>query len=265
MGGSFTGETEVDTQVCVSGVKDDKLYERVKRDSVTKYMKNGWGSTKYLANYAKSGDAQFRVYYNFGKHQFIDGLPRCEVFAYSMDRSRVNDFIYSQLGNSIIITGFQFYRNPMDEDWVQFRLQEDYDYDYDHSTLTRDNKYYSYASYTYNATTNKQAILDALAAAKLAIQGDDATATLLALKTAIANLPTVAQIQNGLAKTTDIPSDYALEATAQDILDDIGDLSEIIEAINGDSVDNIVNDYLDDEADQIMDIIGDWSNESESE
>jgi len=155
MGDIFEGETEIDTEVCVSGVKDDKLYERVKRDSVTKYMKNGWGSTKYLANYAKSGDAQFRAYYNFGKHQFIDGLPRCEVFAYTMDRSRVNDFIYSQLGNSIIITGFQFYRNPMDEDWVQFRLQEDYDYDSDHSTLTRDNKYYFYASYTYNATTNK--------------------------------------------------------------------------------------------------------------
>lgn len=56
----------------------------------------------------------------------------------------------------------------------------------------------------------------------------------------------------------------AKEATSQEILSDIGDLSEIIEAINGDSVDNIVNDYLDDEAEQIMDIIGDWSNESES-
>ena len=155
MGDVFSGETEIDTQVCVSGVKDDQLYERVKRDSVTKYMKNGWGSTKYLANYAKSGDAQFRAYYNFGKHQFIDGLPRCEVFAYAMDRSRVNNFIYSQLGNSIIITGFQFYRNPMDEDWVQFKLQEDYDYDYDHSTLTRNDRYYSYISYAYNATTNK--------------------------------------------------------------------------------------------------------------
>lgn len=62
-----------------------------------------------------------------------------------------------------------------------------------------------------NATTNKQAILDALAAAKLAIQGDDATATLLALKTAIANLPTVAQIQNGLA-TSSALSSVAIDA-----------------------------------------------------
>ena len=63
----------------------------------------------------------------------------------------------------------------------------------------------------------------------------------------------------------DLGDNVAKESTSQEILSDIGDLSEIIEAINGDSVDNIVNDYLDDEVDQIMDIIGDWSNESESE
>lgn len=114
-----------------------------------------------------------------------------------------------------------------------------------------------------NATTNKWAILDALAAAKLAIQGDDATATLLALKTAIANLPTVAQIQNGLAKTTDIPNDYALEATAQDILDDIGDLTDIIEAINGDDIGGIINSYMDDYAEQLQAILG-VENDSDS-
>ena len=47
--------------------------------------------------------------------------------------------------------------------------------------------------------------------------------------------------------------------------DQIGDLSEIIEAINGDSVDNIVNEYLDGEAEEIMNIIGDWSEEQENE
>lgn len=41
----------------------------------------------------------------------------------------------------------------------------------------------------------------------------------------------------------------------------IGDLNDIIESINGDTVDNIVDLYLDDEAEQIENIIGDWSNE----
>ena len=53
----------------------------------------------------------------------------------------------------------------------------------------------------------------------------------------------------------------AKEDTSQEILSDIGDLDEIIEAINGDTVDNIVDMYLDDEAEQIENIIGDWNNE----
>lgn len=48
----------------------------------------------------------------------------------------------------------------------------------------------------------------------------------------------------------------AKEATSQEILSDIGDLDEIIEAINGDSVDGIINSYMDDYAEQIDNIIG---------
>lgn len=62
-----------------------------------------------------------------------------------------------------------------------------------------------------NATANKNDILADIAAKASAILGTDATATLTALKTAIAglNIPTVQQIQSGLAKTSELPSDYA--------------------------------------------------------
>ena len=62
-----------------------------------------------------------------------------------------------------------------------------------------------------NATANKNAILNDIAAKASAILGTDATATLTALKTAIASLsiPTVQQIQSGLAKTSELPTDYA--------------------------------------------------------
>lgn len=62
-----------------------------------------------------------------------------------------------------------------------------------------------------NATANKNAILNDIAAKASAILGTDATATLTALKTAIAglNIPTVQQIQSGLAKTSELPTDYA--------------------------------------------------------
>lgn len=53
----------------------------------------------------------------------------------------------------------------------------------------------------------------------------------------------------------------AKETTSQQILTEIGDLNEIIEAINGDTVDNIVDDYLDGEAEEIEEIIGNWNNE----
>lgn len=129
--------------------------------------------------------------------------------------------------------------------------------------------------YTFTKQDIRLIIDETLASA--AITTEDLVASVLVSSTKKGNVVTV---QNGvitLASTTaaltvgdeltieiDIDN-VAKEATAQEILSDIGDLSEIIEAINGDSVDNIVNDYLDDEAEQIMDIIGDWSNESESE
>lgn len=48
----------------------------------------------------------------------------------------------------------------------------------------------------------------------------------------------------------------AKEATAQEILSDIGELNEIIESINGDNIDGIINSYMDDYAEQIGEIIG---------
>ena len=76
-----------------------------------------------------------------------------------------------------------------------------------------------------NATANKQAILDAIAAlviptvqqiqAGLAKQGDNSNATATAILAAIGNLviPTVAQIQNGLAKSSELPTGYALQGS----------------------------------------------------
>ena len=52
-----------------------------------------------------------------------------------------------------------------------------------------------------------------------------------------------------------------VEEKVDEVSDQIGDLNDIIESINGDTVDNIVDLYLDDEAEQIENIIGDWSNE----
>lgn len=52
-----------------------------------------------------------------------------------------------------------------------------------------------------------------------------------------------------------------VDEKVEGVSDQIGDLNDIIESINGDTVDNIVNLYLDDEAEQIENIIGDWSNE----
>lgn len=56
-------------------------------------------------------------------------------------------------------------------------------------------------------------------------------------------------------------TELAKEETSQETLEGIGDLNTIIESINGDTVDNIVSLYLDDEAEQIKNIIGDWNNE----
>lgn len=66
-----------------------------------------------------------------------------------------------------------------------------------------------------NATANKNAILNDIAAKASAILGTDTTATLTALKTAIAglNIPTVQQIQSGLAKTSELPTDYAKQGS----------------------------------------------------
>lgn len=63
-----------------------------------------------------------------------------------------------------------------------------------------------------NATSNKQAILDAISAL---------------------SIPTVAQIQNGLAKTSDIPSDYAKETTAQAAATDAAAAKTAAQGITG--------------------------------
>lgn len=44
----------------------------------------------------------------------------------------------------------------------------------------------------------------------------------------------------------------------------IGDLNDIIESINGDTVDNIVNDYIGEQVTLIDDMIGDWSSSDNS-
>lgn len=55
----------------------------------------------------------------------------------------------------------------------------------------------------------------------------------------------------------------AKEATAQEILSDIGDLTEIIEAINGDNVDGMIDSFMDDYAEQLQAILG-VENDSDS-
>ena len=52
-----------------------------------------------------------------------------------------------------------------------------------------------------------------------------------------------------------------MQGSIDSIENQIGDLNIIIESINGDTVDNIVNQYITDEAEQIENIIGDWDNE----
>lgn len=50
--------------------------------------------------------------------------------------------------------------------------------------------------------------------------------------------------------------DVAKESTSQEIKSQIGDLGDVIEAINGDSIDGILDVYLDDYAEQLQQIIG---------
>jgi hypothetical protein len=52
-----------------------------------------------------------------------------------------------------------------------------------------------------------------------------------------------------------------MQSSMDSIENQVGDLNTIIESINGDTVDNIVNQYITDEAEQIENIIGDWTNE----
>ena len=70
-----------------------------------------------------------------------------------------------------------------------------------------------------NATVNKQAVLDAIAAAETALQGGDQTATLTALKQAVAAIV--------------IPTDYAKETTAQQAAADAAAAKVAAEAITG--------------------------------
>lgn len=68
---------------------------------------------------------------------------------------------------------------------------------------------------------------------------------------------TTAVLTVGDELTIEIDIDnVAKEATSQEILSDIGDLDEIIEAINGDDIDGIINSYIDDYAEQLEEIIG---------
>lgn len=68
---------------------------------------------------------------------------------------------------------------------------------------------------------------------------------------------TTAALTVGDELTIEIDIDnVAKEATSQEILSDIGDLDEIIEAINGDNIDGIINSYMDDYAEQLEEIIG---------
>ena len=59
----------------------------------------------------------------------------------------------------------------------------------------------------------------------------------------------------------DLGDNGAKEATSQEILSDIGDLDDIIEAINGDSIDNIINEYMDEYAIELSNIVGVINNE----
>lgn len=68
---------------------------------------------------------------------------------------------------------------------------------------------------------------------------------------------TTANLTVGDELTIEIDIDnVAKEVTSQEILSDIGDLDDIIEAINGDNIDGIINSYMDDYAEQLEEIIG---------
>lgn len=152
--GLFNSETVISVAASVVCAKDENLYEKVKIDSVTKRMKLGWGSTKYLANYAKSGDGQFRNFYNYAKNMFMDELPDTKLETVGLTSESLKAFLSTIITGIEAVPEFYITIDLEDTDWVHYQLQELYNYDYDSNILSIDNKYYLYDSCAYNTTND---------------------------------------------------------------------------------------------------------------
>ena len=154
MGGIFGGgETIISVSSTNIRVSNPSLYRTVKTDSVVKFMKNNWGSSDYLANYAKSGDTQFQVYYNAGEDYVLD-RPYMVLRTYAITDEVVKNVIVSLVGNVDNVEYSYISINPEDELYVKYNLQQTINYSYDDDLVTIDNVLYRYKKYVYDEDNN---------------------------------------------------------------------------------------------------------------
>ena len=155
MSGFFQGKNVILVNATTVMVSDPETYEKVKVDSVVRYDKLGWDAPKYLANYAKSGDAQFRAFYNFGKSDYLDGIPQVRLQTTGVIKESVEELLAADTGvTKFTLYNFNMSPTPPEKEWVLFYLQSNYDYNISTQLCTINGAMYEMTSYVYNVNNN---------------------------------------------------------------------------------------------------------------
>lgn len=155
MSGFFQGKNVILVNATTVMVSDPETYEKVKVDSVVRYDKLGWDAPKYLANYAKSGDAQFRAFYNFGKSDYLDGIPQVRLQTTGVIKESVEELLAADTGvTKFTLYDFNMSPTPPEKEWVLFYLQSNYDYNISTQLCTINSAMYEMTSYVYNVNND---------------------------------------------------------------------------------------------------------------
>lgn len=142
--GLFQDVDEWDFFIKAISISDKEIYDKVRIQSVTEYMKkDSYDALRYANAFTKASEV-LANFYRHGKWDYIDGLPEVTFTAPGIVVENVIPVLRSINGGQAVEVLDATVRIPNKHEWIMWLLQEYYGYDIGANVFKRNGRYYYY-------------------------------------------------------------------------------------------------------------------------
>lgn len=153
--GLFQDYDEWDFFIKAVSISDKEIYDRVRIQSVTEYMKrDSYDALRYVNAFTKASDS-LANFYRHGKWDYIDGLPEVTFTAPGVVLGNVTAVLQGINGGQEVNLLDATVRVPNKHEWIMWLLQEYYGYNVGDNVVNYNGRYYYYGKDAVYADENE--------------------------------------------------------------------------------------------------------------